>query len=83
MSHIGRHESYKFMTVWSCVRRLVPNSQVRLNCIRYLRLKCSCTGLLDAELPSLATTTTDEIVTWCRKLTQLDTECLFIPQFST
>ena len=60
MSHIGRHESYKFMTVWSCVRRLVPNSQVRLNCIRYLRLKCSCTGLLDAELPSLVATTTDE-----------------------
>ena len=31
MSHTSRHESYNFMTVWSCIRRLVPNFQVRLN----------------------------------------------------
>ena len=26
-----RHESYIFMTAWSCSRRLVPNLQVRIN----------------------------------------------------
>ena len=63
-----RHESYIFMTAWSCSRRLVPNLQVRINFNRYLRLNYSCTGSLLLKMPSPTWTRIFEIFTLCSSL---------------
>ena len=67
-----RHEPYNFMTLWSCFRRLVSQSQVRVNFNRYLRLKLflhrNLPDQLDADLTSQTRTTIFEVLAKCRRV---------------